>query len=90
MNSLSEQEIQELRSLKILPDSDDIRIKEKIKKKLLENNKLIYVLNNKELLEADAEPDDYYGVNILPYYLIHPTQHSSNNFICFTTDYKDL
>ena len=47
-------------------DSDDIKCKEQIKKILLNNRFIIHVLNNKELEEVDAEPDEYYGINILP------------------------
>lgn len=80
---LSQDEIKELRELKTNLDSDEIRIKEIIKKKLLENNKIIYVLNNKELQDADAEVDDYYGINILPYYIINQTQTNVKNYICY-------
>ncbi len=90
MTGLEQDEILDLLALKRLPDSDDIKIKEKIKQKLLENRKIIYALNNKELLEQDAEPDEYYGINILPFYMIHPTQHNSQNFICFTTGYEEI
>ena len=87
---ISEQEIKELRSLKTLMDSDNIRHKETIKKHLLENNKIIYLLNNKELVESGAEADEYYGVNILPYYLIHPTQTDVQNFICFDVGFDEV
>jgi hypothetical protein len=67
-------------------DSDDIKIKEKIKKELLKNELIIHVLNNKELEKQDAQPDDYYGVNILDYYIIEPTQSDVQNFICYEVD----
>lgn len=87
---LSADELKELRNLKTNIDSDDIRIKNKIKEKLLDNYKIIYALNNKELEECDAEPDEYYGVNILPYYMITPTQTNVQNYICFETQYDEL
>lgn len=87
---LSKEEINELRNLKVNLDSDDIRIKNKIKEKLLDNYKIIYALNNKELQECDAEPDEYYGINILPYYMINPTQTNVQNFICFETQYDEI
>lgn len=87
---LTKEEIAELRALKTLPDSDDIRWKEVIKKKLLENNKLIYLLNNKELQEAGAEADEYYGVNILPFYLIHATQSNVQNYLCYETGFREM
>ena len=64
----------ELREYKVLIDSDNIRFKEVIKKALLNNEAIIYALNNKELQDANATPDEYYGVNILPYYMINQTQ----------------
>lgn len=87
---ITNEQIQLLRDLKNLPDSDDIRYKEIIKKTLIENDLLIYLLNNKELESAEADPSDYLGVNILPYYLIHPTQHNVQNFICYETEVREL
>lgn len=80
----------EIRKLKVLPDSDDIKFKEIIKNKLLNNEYIIYFLNNKELQDSEAPPDDYYGVNILPYYIIEPTQSNVQNYICFETQVKEL
>lgn len=87
---LTEKQLQELRALKNLTDSDDIRYKEIIKKTLIENPLIIYLLNNKELEENEADPSDYLGVNILPYYLIHPTQHNVQNYICYETEVREL
>ena len=87
---LTNEQIQYLRSLKQLPDSDDIRYKEIIKKSLIENPYIIYLLNNKELEEVEADPSDYLGVNIFPFYMIHPTQHNVQNFICFDTEVREL
>lgn len=70
-------------------DYDGIKIKEQIKKKLLENKFIIHVLNNKELEEDDAGADEYFGVNILPYYLIQPTQTNVQNFICYTVGFRE-
>jgi len=66
-------ELDYLRSLKTLTDSDNIRFKEIIKKKLIDDPMIIYLLNNKELEDSEADPSDYLGINILPYYLIHST-----------------
>lgn len=87
---LTKEEIQRLRDLKKLPDSDDIRYKEIIKKSLINDPLIIYLLNNKELEDDDADPSDYLGVNILPMYLIHPTQHNVQNFICYEVGFKEL
>ena len=73
---ITNEQIQYLRDLKTYIDSDDIRYKEIIKKALIENELILYLLNNKELEEADADPSDYLGINILPMYIIHPTQHN--------------
>lgn len=68
-------------------DSDDIKIKEKIKNELVKNKNIIHVLHNEELERQDASPGDYYGINILPYYNIEPTQTHVENFICFETQW---
>lgn len=70
-------------------DSDDIRIKETIKKVLLNNRFIIHVLDNKDLEDADAEPNDYYNENIKPYYIIPNVQSSINNYICYEVDYDE-
>ena len=80
---LTQTEINELRALKTLSDSDDIRWKEEIKKRLLNNKKLLHVLNNDKLEKIDAEADEYFGVNILPYYVINETQTDVKNFVCY-------
>ena len=82
--------VQDLLKFKTHVDNDDIRFKEIIKEKLLTNDKLIYVLNNKELQEAQAENDEYFGVNILNYYLIHPMQTNVQNFVCFETSFEEV
>lgn len=71
-------------------DSDDIKIKEQIKQILLKNRFLIHVLHNEELEADDAEPDDYFGVNILPYYIISPTQTNVKAYLCYETNYTKL
>lgn len=79
----TDEDKQHLLDLKTNIDSDDVRYKEYIKKALINNKYIIHVLNNKELEEADAEPDDYYGVNILPRYIIPETQTNSQNYLCY-------
>ena len=86
---LTDDQLQLLLALKELPDSDDIRYKEIIKRSLIADDLIIYLLNNKELEESEADPSDYLGVNILPYYLIHPTQHNVQNFICYETSWDE-
>lgn len=79
-----------LASLKYVTDNDNIRIKEIIKQKLLANDDIIHVLDNKKLQESDAENDEYFGVNILDYYLIPDAQTTSQNFICYTVGYENV
>jgi len=70
---LTQEQIQELRQYKVVMDDDNIRFKEIVKRNLIDDPLLIYLLNNKELEDDEADPSDYLGVNILPMYLIHPT-----------------
>lgn len=82
-------------------DDDNIRFKEIIKQRLMGNNslgsdtdkartlanshKLLHILNTPNCDEG--EPDDYYGISILPYYIIADTQTDVQNFVCFETSY---
>ena len=85
---ISEKQLDELRRLRNEPDEADVRYKQIIKKKLLEDEKIIYLIHNKEL--EDVEPDEYLGINILPYYLIAPIQTNVKNFICFETSFDEV
>lgn len=87
---LTQEQIQKLRSYKNVVDSDNIHYKEIIKKSLIENPYIIYLLNNTELEESEADPSDYLGVNILPFFQIHPTQHNVQNFICYEIGFREL
>lgn len=87
---LTKEEINELRQYKVVADSDDIRFKEIIKKKLLNNKKIIYVLNNKKLEKLGAEADEYFNVNILPFYMIPETQTDVQNFICYEIQFEEV
>lgn len=86
MDEYTKEDIERLRSYRHIIDSEDIKIKQKIKEKLLANKDILHVLNNPDC----EEPDDYFGFNILPYYIIHPTQIDVQNFICYTVDFKEL
>ena len=86
---LTQEQIQELRQYKTVMDDDNVRFKEIIKRNLIEDPLIIYLLNNKELEEEDADPSDYLGINILPAYMIHPTQHNVQNFICYEVQFKE-
>lgn len=90
MKEWTKEDSKRLASYKYITDNDNVRIKEIIKQKLLANDDIIHVLDNKELQEADAENDEYFGVNILPYYMIPGTQVDSQNYICFTVGYENI
>lgn len=90
MKEWTKEDSKRLASLKYVTDYDCIRIKEIIKQKLLNNDDIIHVLNNKKLQEAEAENDEYFGINILPYYMIEPTQVDVQNFVCFTVGYENV
>lgn len=79
-----------LNSFKKTVDNDNIKNKEIIKSVLVENKYIAHVLNNKELEDSNAEPDDYYGINILPYYLIPEVQSKVQNFICYEVGYTNV
>ena len=84
---ISEKDLAELRDYRNFHDEDDIRYKQIIKEKLIESDKLIYLLHDKELEEAEAEPSDYVGEIILPYYLVPGTQTKVRNYLCFETSF---
>lgn len=83
-------DITELLKFKTELDDDNIRFKETIKDKLLNNEKIIFVLNNKELLENDAPVDEYYGTNIFPMYIVPGTQHNTQNFVCYEVSFSEV
>ena len=87
---LTKEELDELLKFKDKPDNDNIRFKNIIKEKLLENRKILYLLNNKQLEKLDAPPDEYFNTNIFPVYMIDSTQTDSQNFICYSTRFDEL
>lgn len=82
-----------LLDMKTHMDSDDIRIKEKIKEVLLNNKFLLYVIGNNELWENVEEDgtgaDEYFGTHLLPYYLINPVQHAAETYVCYECSYNN-
>lgn len=74
------------------PDCDDIKVKEKIKEVLLGDKYILHVLNNEDLennVEDDMTgADEYFGVNILPFLMIEPSQSEAKNFVCFETNFE--
>lgn len=71
-------------------DYDGIKVKQKVKQALLDNKYILHVLNNKELEEAEAEPSDYFGINILPYYMVTPVQTDVQNYVTFQVNYASV
>lgn len=69
-------------------ENDNIYYKEKIKDKLLGDDRLIHFLNNTDLDEEN--PDDYFNVNIRPYYLIPETQTDVMNYICYESNFTEI
>lgn len=83
---LTKEQIETLRQYQKVPDDDNIRIKQICKETLIKDPLIIYLLNNKELEDSEADVTDYIGRNILNNYLIHPTQTNVANFICLVTE----
>lgn len=70
-------------------DDDNTKLKEEIKSLLVNNKYICHVLNNTELEESDAEPEEYFGESIFPFYIIPEVQSKVNNYICFETGFKE-
>lgn len=82
-------DINSLLKYKTNPDNDNVRFKEIIKSKLVNNEAIIYLLNNEELQKAEAEPSEYFNVNILPYYILAPVQSNVQNYICYEVSFDE-
>ena len=67
-------------------DDDIIYAKRTIKERLCKDLDVIKYLHNEELERADAEPEDYFNVSILPHIRIPGTQDKVHNYICFSVD----
>ena len=67
-------------------DDDVIFAKRVIKEKLCKDMDIIKYLNNKDLEDVGAEPDEYFGVNIFPFIRIPGTQDVSKSYITFMLD----
>ena len=61
-----------------------------MKNELLKNKHIIHVLNNEELEKAEAEPDDYFMVNVFPFYIVHPVQYKVQNFVTFQVSFTEI
>ena len=85
--NLTPEQTQYLIDLKKKPNEDDIRYKEIIKQKLLEDDILMWLLNNKKLEDDEAENDEYFGINILPQFLLPETQTNVQNYLCYEVSF---
>lgn len=85
MIELTKEQLKVLLDYKNVPDDDNIKYKEIIKKNLINDTLLLYLLNDDEV----EDPDEFLDYHIKPYYLIYDTQHKVNNFICFETTFKE-
>lgn len=70
-----------------LPDSDNIRIKNVVKQKLLSDSDILYLLNASE---DDLEPEDYFGKYVLPYYIIDNANAETHNYLCYETSFVEI
>ena len=86
---LTPEQKQYLIDLKKKPNEDDVRYKEIIKQKLLGDDILIWLLNNKELEDDEAENDEYFGTNILPVFIMPDTQTNVQNFVCYELSFEE-
>lgn len=78
-----------IRNYKKHSGKDNITYKEIIKQKLIDNQNLLYVLNNHDL-DIEESPEDYIGTSIYPYYLLPDAQEEVKNYICFETGFTEV
>lgn len=90
MRELTDDQRQYLIDLKKKPNEATVRYKEIIKQMLLEDDTLMYLLHNKELEEADAENDEYFGDNIRSSFIIPETQTDVKHFLCFECSFDQI
>lgn len=82
---LTQEQLKVLLDYKNVLDDDNLRYKEIIKKELINDNLLLYLLNDDEV----EDPDEFLDYHIKPFYLIYDTQHNVHNFICFETSFRE-
>lgn len=78
----------DVKDFKTLPDDDNIRFKEIIKKRLYQNKDIIHAIHSHDLDEA--APDEYVGVHILPFMIVPEVQDVPRTYICYTSNYDEL
>lgn len=80
--------MEDLKDLKTLPDDDNVRFKEIIKRRLYQNPDIIHALHAVELDEE--APDEYVGKVILPYLIVPQTQDIPRSYLCYNTNYDEV
>lgn len=78
----------DLRDLKRIPDDDNIRFKEIIKKRLYQNPDIIHAIHSHDLNEE--APDEYVGTHIIPSLIVPQTQEVPRTYICYTSNYDEI
>lgn len=88
--TIDEKDKEYLRSLKEKPDSDEIRIKSIFKEKLMNNNLILYALNNKKLEKEDSPADEYFDENVHDTLIVDLTQTEVENHICYDVRFDEI
>lgn len=78
-----------IRDYKKNSGKDNVTYKEIIKQKLINNQKLLYLLNNHDL-DIEESAEDFIGTSIYPYYLLPQAQEEVKNYICFETGFTEV
>lgn len=68
--------------------NDNIQYKEIIKKKLLNNHKILVALDSPDL-DPDEQPDAYIGTHILGHYVLPEVKTQAVNMICYETSFTE-
>lgn len=92
--------MEKLTSYTLNPDDDNIRFKEKIKKRLIRCPELLYALHNNEYeselfdengnLDYEGDWSLYFGDNIRPYLFFPEAQDKAKNYLCYKVEFDDI
>lgn len=85
---MTEEMLQEVRDLKRVADSDNIKFKQIIVDTLWQDPRIIHFINS-TLLDESC-PDEYIGTHIRKYYAIPEVQTSPENYIFVTCHYNEM
>lgn len=85
---MHEEIIAKVRDYKVNTEDENIWWKEKVKRKLINNQAILYYLHNTELDIESA--DEFIGKNIRPALMIPETQDTPINYICFKTSFSEV